>query len=411
MTEIKSREKVAETLDYCVRNGIVDFDQLCDMVEMKKREKILTDHKAHFSIYLGSDQRWTTHLPNEDGHKGKRIRKTRLEDLEDAVVAFYETQTRQAEKLFKDCYFDWRAVQDELVDPNSVYRYNTEYTRFFEGTDFVNSPVKSLTEDKIKLYFRKMIADHNLNKTSFKHLFGYVKRPLDEAVKQRVIATNPMSGLECKMFYPYCNEIVKPIEKHIVGRADFEAIRGQLKIDHEKNPTYLPSYAVELACFTGMRVSELTALRWSDIHCVEGYKFFTICNSEKYDRINKRYYIGRTKNKKDRIFPISEEVDKLLETLHTVEVENGMLGEFIFCGIHAGVVSSCIKNKCKQLHIAGRGIHALRKTFNSAMRTSGVSEVVASSLLGHSVQTNRTYYTWDVSEVEERLRAVQTAYA
>lgn len=36
------------------------------------------------------------------------------------------------------------------------------------------------------------------------------------------------------------------------------------------------------------------------------------------------------------------------------------------------------------------------------MRCSGVSEIVASSLLGHSPQVNREYYTYDTSSIDEK---------
>ena len=35
--------------------------------------------------------------------------------------------------------------------------------------------------------------------------------------------------------------------------------------DFDKHPLYIPTYAVALATFTGMRVGELAALRWEDI--------------------------------------------------------------------------------------------------------------------------------------------------
>ena len=71
--------------------------------------------------------------------------------------------------------------------------------------------------------------------------------------------------------------------------------------------------------------------------------------------------------------------------------------------IHAPVISSCTKNKCRQIGITEKGIHAYRKTVNSKLRCNGVSAVVASSLLGHSKQVNEQYYTFDITSIEDKV--------
>lgn len=148
---------------------------------------------------------------------------------------------------------------------------------------------------------------------------------------------------------------------------------------------------IDLINGTGMRVGEIVALKWEDIHNEKGY--FTIQRSEKFNRKTKEYFIDKTKNKKVRNFPLDEKITTLFTRVKKAEFAKGYLCEWIFANeegrIHAPVVSSCIKNKCKQLRIPDRGIHAFRKTFNSNMRCAGVSEVVAASLLGHSPDVNK----------------------
>lgn len=97
-----------------------------------------------------------------------------------------------------------------------------------------------------------------------------------------------------------------------------------------------------------------------------------------------------------------------------IQLKYGFSSEWVFANeegrLHAPVVSSCIKNKCKQLDIPPKGIHAFRKTFNSNMRCSGVSDVVAAALLGHSVQVNRMYYTFDTSSLEDKREIVTNVH-
>ena len=80
--------------------------------------------------------------------------------------------------------------------------------------------------------------------------------------------------------------------------------------------------------------------------------------------------------------------------------------------LHTNVVLSCIKNKCKQFNIPQKGgIHALRKTLNSNMRCAGISAVVSSSLLGHSVRVNNDYYTFDTSTLEDKADIIFNIHA
>lgn len=91
-------------------------------------------------------------------------------------------------------------------------------------------------------------------------------------------------------------------------------------------------------------------------------------------------------------------------TISGIEILNRHLN--LMTLIHAPLISSCLKNKCRQLGISERGIHAFRKTFNSKLRCNGVSSIEAASLLGHSKEVNENYYTFDVSSLKEKADMV-----
>ena len=177
----------------------------------------------------------------------------------------------------------------------------------------------------------------------------------------------------------------------------------------------MPNYAVEFASLTGMRVGEIVALKWEDIHTEGKLSYFVINKSEKYNRKTKEYFIDKTKNKKIRKFPIDDKIKRFLFEVKKVQFKYGFYGEWVFANEegrrHAPVVSSCIKNKCRQLNITEKGIHAFRKTLNSELRCSGVSEVVASALLGHSPQVNREYYTFDTSSMQDKTEIIARIHA
>lgn len=77
---------------------------------------------------------------------------------------------------------------------------------------------------------------------------------------------------------------------------------AQFYLDYQKHPDYIPTYAVEFAGLTGFRAGEIAALIW------EGIKngMIVVNKSEKYNRETKEYWIGSTKNGKERYMPLTD---------------------------------------------------------------------------------------------------------
>lgn len=176
----------------------------------------------------------------------------------------------------------------------------------------------------------------------------------------------------------------------------------RFEADHEKQPNYIPTYAVQFASLTGFRVSEIAALRWTDIQ----NGAIVVRYSEKYIRKTIECFIGETKNGKIRYMPLTDEIITLLKRVRKVEEEYGYLGEFIFQNedgrIRTSVISSCAKNKCLQIGIPVKSIHSYRRTFSSKLKCNGVSSTVVSALLGHTEEVNKQYYTYDITNIEEK---------
>lgn len=403
--------KAEEILKYLEDSGKVDLSDVQDAIEMKERQEVLKRHP--YKITQGKDGYWRTYLKDSSKESGyKLIKKSTRKKLDDTLVEYYKTEEDKTVTL-DEMYWRWREVQDCLVVDNTAYKYTTDYNRFFKDKAFMKNPIEEITVDMLKLFFHDMIVDNGLSKGAFKKAYGYIDNTFQKAFREKVIPENPMVYLLRKQFYGYCEEIEKPLSKQVYTDEEVELITQWLHQQYKKTPSYIPHYAVELASLTGMRVGEIVALKWEDIHNEKGY--FIIQRSEKFNRKTKEYFIDKTKNKKVRNFPLDEKIMALFTRVKKAEFAKGYSCEWIFANedgrIHAPVVSSCIKNKCKQLGIPDRGIHAFRKTFNSNMRCAGVSEVVAASLLGHSPEVNKDYYTFDTTSLEDKAKIVADAHA
>ena len=171
-------------------------------------------------------------------------------------------------------------------------------------------------------------------------------------------------------------------------------------------------YAVELSLYTGMRVGELSGLKWEDINYEE--QSITICRSEKYNRKKNEFYISTTKNDKVRTFPLTSEIKDVLDRVKKEEIKRGFLTEFVFSDVdgrvHARKISECIRNMTMTKEFEHtKSIHAIRRTLNSNLRSNGVPVTVAAALLGHTERVNEENYTYDVSSIHEKMKIIEAA--
>ena len=371
---------------------------------MAKRVKYLKQHT--YSMWQGKDGKWCTYIP--DDKKGRRfIKKKTKEEVENVVVKYYSDKEYNLSHVsFLEVYYEWRSLHDRTVQPNSVAKYITDARRYFDNNEAAKQDITSYTKEGVKVFIKDLIDKLHLCKTATKRLFEYVDNVFSFAEERGYINKSPTRYLQAKDMYGYCYESERSKKPKVFSKSDLLILGERLKTDHIKKPNYIPSYAVEFAALTGMRVGEIAALSWD---CVLD-DYFIINKSEKYDPINNSYYIDRTKNKKDRVFPITPQIRELLNAVKQAEEEHGYLCEWVFADSNGRltfrIISSCLKNKCRQCGISARGIHTYRKTLNSNMEHDGIPSTVRATLLGHTKEVNETYYTFDVTDIKEKMSII-----
>lgn len=89
----------------------------------------------------------------------------------------------------------------------------------------------------------------------------------------------------------------------------------------------MSDWAIEICMWTGLRVGEVVALKWSDLRDGE----LVITKSERRiiheDGHPDTYEIGDTKNHRDRRVPVGKELMKVLMRLRQVQSDNRIEGE------------------------------------------------------------------------------------
>ena len=65
-------------------------------------------------------------------------------------------------------------------------------------------------------------------------------------------------------------------------------------------------------------------------------------------------------------------------------------------------IARCLNRLCRKIKIPQKSISAIRRTVNSKLKCMGMSSLVASSILGHTVKVNENNYSYDVANEEYR---------
>lgn len=434
---VKNREPIPGSLilsNDIDKNNIEGYNDILDRfrkeIEMKRRADILKQHKFTISRLTdktrdgGERVRYRTFLPDPNGKKGKQIIRSSEKELIDELVTFYigniEIHT------FDDIYKEWSEHYFILHNSssNTKFKYHTDYRRFFEPDPFIQEDITEISDNDIEEFFLRCITrdPSRLTYKAFTRLYGYVEGTFKRAFKLRLIENNPMYYVDKKDFKDACRDIEeKTADTELINDRDFSLILDQLYKDIQNNPTYFAPYAVELAALTGMRVAELATLKWEDIDLKK--RVIIIRRSDKDNRVIGKdgtvthvWSVEKTKTKKNRMFPIDEDVLRSINRIQNAHLKYNINSEWLFPHKDYGwtrsnIISSCLKNKCLQLDL-GRtyGIHAFRKTLNSDMRMNNAPAKMCASMLGNSVEVNDQFYYYDTSNLDQKLKFLEEVH-
>lgn len=392
-----------ELLQYICNNSIINLADVREQIEMKKRQEYLAIHP--YEIWQGKNDKWYTYLP--DDKKGRVLKKRNSErDIEDVIIEYWKSE---CESTFKIRFDVWVERQKNCGrSDNTIYKYQTDYKRFLEGDPFENLDIRKITEEDISVYFTRLLKNKKVPYKALKALFGYIKGVFEKSIRDKLIEINPCIYVDLPLFKKHCTEPIKKTSKERTLSLN-EKKTLLKKITKSGNSV---KYAVEFSLYTGMRVGELSALKWEDVNFEKN--MLTICRSEKYSRITKEYYISDTKNDKVRIIPLTVDMKDVLLRAKAEEVRNGYLSEFVFCDengrIHSGRISDWVRNNTMTNDFYNiKCVHAIRRTLNSNMKRMGVSTPVAAAILGHTEKVNEENYTYDTSSMEEKEKFVELA--
>jgi integrase len=200
-----------------------------------------------------------------------------------------------------------------------------------------------------------------------------LKAMLNKAVRWGYLKENPLKGMSALKEPPGRLRYLTPEETTRLVTACHR-------------PTYLRAI-VDLAMHTGMRRSEILALRWGDVDLLR--RTITLCY---------------TKNNERRVIPINDTVAAALRDWPRVVGTDAL-----FPGLNGPMVTRAFERACRKADVPNLRLHDLRHTFASYLAMGGFNLRAIQQLLGHKdLRMTARYAHLSADHLQQAVKSLDT---
>ena len=281
-----------------------------------------------------------------------------------------------------------------MIKPSSYQTYMSVFTRHILP-ELGHLPLSRVTRGTV-LEFAEKLMTNGLAAGTVKGVCRLLSSCMRYAQEEGYIRKNPC----CRLTLP----VDSTADQRVFSPAEQKRVRESAGSD--------ANLSVLLASYTGMRIGEICALKWSDIDWERG----TVCVSRTVQRIRKlgggtALMIGSPKSLKSRrVLPLPSFLLDLLKVAAASSRSVYILG----CENRPAeprTVQRRFSSMLKRLGIVGAHFHTLRHSFATELLGLGVDVKTVSTLLGHSsAKTTLDFYAHSMLENQrnavERLAAL-----
>ena len=393
-----------EILQYVVDSGIINLESIKNVVDDMTKKEILAQHK--YAIVQGSDGRWSTRVPLDEGTSAVRHRKTR-EELEAYLVNYYKELKKSI--YIKDVFWKWMNEKLDYgeIKKQSYDKYCAEFKRFFTKDSFICiKKMKNITEEDLERFIKTTIRDMELTRKAYSGLVTLLNG-IFKYGKKMGCTTISISTFIKDLYLPknIFKKNFKDKKTEVFMEDEIPVIIGYL----EENPD-IWNLALLLQFETGARIGEISTLKKEDIkkHSI------LIRRTEvkiKIDDVWKMVVSELPKTDagyREIILPPSAQwtISKILELNPN--------GDFLFMDkgkrIRENTYNKRLNRICEKLNIPHRTTHKIRKTYGTTLLDSDVNDSFVAEQMGHTdVSTTRKLYYYSNKSYKTKLNQISGA--
>ncbi len=312
-----------------------------------------------------------------------------------------------------DLFEEWLQERAKTnLSPRTLKRYREAYEKYLEGTVLDTTPISRLTPTIVTEFFNNLIAELKLSDKQYGNIIVIPNKLFSYATFKGITPQNPMTDTMINRRALKHTRAAKTSERvyYEVERKKFiDALMELL----EEEPDRSDYYAILLLWMLGLRIGELTALKWSDIDF--DAKEVHIQRMESRGDDNRPTILDHCKGNSptaDRFLPISDYEINLFAQIRELNKRYGFESDYIFMGYNYKTVKverrtnknidSSIRRICHKAGIPEKSAHDIRRTVASMLFAKGESLESIRKFLGHSDLRTTSEYIVDFSGSEDR---------
>ena len=360
----------------------IDIDEVLDNIEAMGNQKILEQHP--YTITENKDGRFSTYLTDETkpNHRRKVVKPTR-ELLEREIIKYYKE--REKEKSTENIslrmfYPEWFAYKSLHTSSSAYMRTIDELWKcYYVNDSLVDRPLIELDEYILDTWAHSLIRKHSLTKKQYYNMAIIIRQSLDLARKKGIVQSNAFSNF--KVDYKLFKPIEKKADETQVFLTDEQPLIEQEAYRDFQQSGKTACLAIPFAFQTGLRMSEIVALKWSDINeerenCIHIQRMET----KEYEQLPdgtwgkpKRVVIDRTKTiQGNRNVYLTTTARAILDKIRCRNESMGYDNSgYIFLNekgrVTAPSLNKRIRRYCRKVGISEKGMHKIRKTYISTL--------------------------------------------
>lgn len=374
----------------------------------------------------GYEYRWTT----KDG-KRHSIFATTLDALREMEADLAADQHDGIKTDIKgltvnDCYNLWKELKRGIKDStfkNYIYMYE-----MFVMPTFGKKRVVQVVKSDVKRFYNNLCDDQHLKISTIDGIHNVLHQVFQVAVDDNYIRANPCTKMLKELKVAHGHEV----EKRKALSVGQQELFLQFISETDTYKHWYPVFYIMLN--TGMRVGEITGLRWRDVDFESG--FISVNHTLVYynhrDEVGTYYSINTPKTDAGkREIPMIEGVKEAFEMERRYQEENGIeskaridgYDDFIFVNRngdvqHQGTLNKAIKRIARDCNdkvlletdldenpilLPNFSCHILRHTFATRLCEAGVNLKVIQDILGHvDVSTTMNIYVDAMKDMKKK---------
>ncbi len=369
------------------------------------------------------DYRWTTRDGKRHSVYAKTLEELRAKEEEILRDKCDGIKTEARYVTINDVFEVWKQLKRGLKD-NTFQNYKYMYEQFVKP-DLGNTRVSQLKKSDVKRFYNMLADERALKVSTIDSIHTVLHQVLDMAVDDAYLRNNPSDNVlkELKQAHNFDTE-----KRKALTVAEQELFLDFLRRNHQYNHWY-PIFAVMVG--TGLRVGEVTGLRWCDIDLKENLidvnhtlVYYNHAENGCYFNINTPKTKAGVRN-----VPMLEFVKQAFIEERKYQMANGIrcsvkidgYTDFIFvnrfgAAQHQGTLNKALRriirdcndevlerNEENPVLLPRFSCHSLRHTFTTRMCEAGVNIKVIQDALGHSdISTTLNIYADVTKELKKK---------